>query len=303
MNAKLKRTALPEGPKLKRLLAERAGELVEGAKLVDPNVQGPTGVDLLLADEMGRPIFVDTVGGSGGDVPTRVFDHMDWLDRNRRLFARAYADAGVVKSEEPLFVFVAGGFPPAAVRAVGAVDGVSVRLVRAESFLVDGEAELLLEDVRQGPRRQGERPPARSEGGADGGEARGRAVEIESEEVRSLLALFRSGVDGLDGRVRERQANGGTAFDLDGRTLAFVSVSPVSFTVSPGDRLANPIVVSDRVSLERAMNAVVSLFVREQEGAPDGRDAEQKDAGLSDDERAELAAMWGGGITGGTRAR
>ncbi len=299
MNAKLKRAALPDGAKLKRLLAERAGEIVDGAKLVDPDAQGPTGVDLLLADETGRPVFVDIVGGSGSDVPTRIFDHMDWLDRNRRLFARAYADAGVVKSEDPLFVFVAAAFPPAAVRAVGAVVGSSVRLVRVESFLVDGEAELLLEDIPQGPRRQGERAPATRGSEGDGDAPPARVVEIQSEEVRSLLALFRSGVDGLDGRVREKRANGGTTFDLDGRTLAFVSTSPVSFTVSPGDRLANPIVVSDRVSLERAMNAVVSLFVREHLGSPDGGGVQPEVEGLSEDERVELAAVWGSGIAGG----
>jgi hypothetical protein len=298
MNAKLKRTALPEGAQLRRLLADRAGELVEGGELVDPDAQGQSGVDLLLVDGTGRPVFVDVVSGSGADVPTRVFDHMDWLERNRRLFARAYAGAGVVRAEDPQFVFVAAGFPPAAVRAVGAFDGVSVRLVRAESFVVDGEPELLFEDVRQGPRRQGERTPARRGGDGDGGEAPTRGVEIQSEEVRTLLALFRSGVDGLDGRVRERQANGGVAFDLDGRTLAFVSVSPVSFTVSPGDRLANPIVVSDRVSLERAMNAVVSLFVREHVAAPEGA-ADAEAVEISDDERAKLAAVWGGGIPGG----
>ena len=298
MNKTLKRTAPPEPAKLRRLLGDRAGDLVDGGQLVDPDAQGQSGVDVLLVDEAGRPVFIDIVTGSGNDVPTRVFDHIEWLERNRRLFARAYAGGGVVRPEEPRFVFVAAGFSPAVVRAVGAIDGVSVRLVRAESFLVDGEAALLLEDVPVGPRRQGERPPAQSEGGG-GGEPRGRAVEIQSEEVRTLLALFRSGVDGLDGRVRERQANGGLSFDLDGRTLAFVSVSPVSFTVSPGDRLANPIVVSDRVSLERAMNAVVSLFVREHVAIPDGASTEGEEVGLPEDERAELAAVWGAGITGG----
>lgn len=299
MNAKLKRTALPEGAKLRRLLAERAGELVEGAKLVDADAQGHSGVDLLLADEAGRPVFVDVVGGSGRDIPTRVFDHINWLERNRRLFARAYAGAGIVNAEEPRFVFVAGDFPPPAVRAVGAFEGVSVRLVRAESFLIDEEPALLLEAVPQGPRRQGQRRPAGHREGGDGGGPRGRAVEIQSEEVRALLALFKSGVDGLDGRVCERQANGGIAFDLDGRTLAFISVSPVSFTVSPGDRLANPIVVSDRVSLERAMNAVVSLFVREHVGGPDGGAAEGEVVELSEEERASLAAVWEGGIPRG----
>jgi hypothetical protein len=299
MNAKLKRAALPEGVKLRRLLASRAGELAQGAKLVDPDVRGSTGVDLLLADETGRPVFVEIVTGASGDVPTRVFDHMDWLDRNRRLFAKAYADGGVVKAEEPLFVFVAASFPPAAVRAVAAIDDVSVRLVRIESFLIDGEPELLLEEVQQGPRRQGEKPSAGVSAGGDGGAPRGRGAAIQSEEVRSLLSLFRSGVDGLDGRVSEREANGGIAFDLDGRALAFVSMSPVSFTVSPGDRLANPIVVSDRVSLERAMNAVVSLFVREHVGPPDGRREEGEAVGLSEGERAELAAVWGSGLIGG----
>lgn len=298
MNAKLERTALPEGAKLRRLLASRAGDLLPGAKLVDPDVRGSTGVDLLLADESGRPVFVEIVTGTGGDVPTRVFDHMGWLDRNRRLFAKAYAEGGVVNAEEPLFVFVGAAFPPAAVRAVAAIDGLSVRLLRVESFLVDGEPELLFEEIQQGPRRQGEKAPAGANAGGDGGAPRGRSGEIQSEEVRSLLSLFRSGVDGLDGRVSERDADGGMAFELDGRTLAFVSMSPVSFTVSPGDRLVNPIVVSDRVSLERAMNAVVSLFVREHVGAPDAGRGEDAPTSLSEGERVELAAAWGSGAAG-----
>jgi hypothetical protein len=299
MKAKLERTALPDAAQLRRLLAERAEDLVEGATLVDPDARGATGVDLILADASGRPILVDIVAGNEGEVPTRVFEHADWLERNRRLFGRAYAAAGVVRPEEPELVFVAAGFPRAVARAVGSMDGCSVRLIRADLFLVGGEPELLLEEVPRGPRRQGERAqPGRDQGG-NGGGVSSRAPEIQSQEVQSLLALLKSGIDGLDGRVREREANGGVAFELDGRPLAFVSTSPVSFTVSPGDRLASPIVVSDRVSLERALNAVVSLYVREHMAAPDVGAGGVEAAGVSEEERAELRAVWGDGIAVG----
>lgn len=298
MTAKLERTALPDGARLRRLLAERADEIADGATVIDPDAQGATGVDLLLADELGRPVFIDVVGTDAAEAPTRIFDHLDWLDQNRRLFTRAYADAGIVKPEDPLFVFVAGAFPPAVVRSVGALDGVSVRLLRVEAFLVDGREELLLEDVALGPRRQGTRAVPKKEEGGDGAGRSAGASQIRSEDVRALLALFRSGVDGLDGRIRERQSNGEMYFELDGETLALVSASPVSFTVSPGDRLANPIVVSDRVSLERALNAVVSLFVREGGRAPGGDAAVSEGVEVGEGERGQLAGIWGGGIAG-----
>jgi hypothetical protein len=299
MSAKLERTALPDGAPLRRLLAERADEIAGGATVVDSDAQGGTGVDLLLADERGRPVFVDVIGADAAEAPSRVFAHLEWLDQNRRLFTRAYAEAGIVKPEDPVFVFVAGAFPPAVVRSVGALDGVSVRLLRAEAFLVDGQEELLLEDVAPGPRRQGTRAlPKSKEENSGGADRSAGASEIRSEEVRALLALFRSGVDGLDGRIRETRSNGGMSFELDGETLAFVTTSPVSFTVSPGDRLANPIVVSDRVSLERALNAVVSLFVREGERAPVGDVATSEKTELSEGDREQLAGIWGGGIAG-----
>jgi hypothetical protein len=121
---------------------------------------------------------------------------------------------------------------------------------------------------------------------------------IESDAVRALLALFRSGVDGLDSRISVAESNGGMTFALGDRTLAEVSVSPGSFTVSPGVEAASPIVVSDRVSLERALNAVVSMFVRE-EAPPGGGNGGAARRELPEEDRAELASIWGGGVGGG----
>jgi hypothetical protein len=175
-----------------------------------------------------------------------------------------------------------------------------VTLVRAEHFLINGTGEVFLEpiDVRPVERKALTPGPGPSE---HGGEDRDRAPEevIETEAVRALLALFRSGVDGLDARIVEKEADGELVFEFGRRPLATISVSPASFTVSLGDRAANPIVVSDRVSVERALNAVVSLFVRD--GGREGEVAVPSEEGLSARERQELDDVWGEGVHPGER--
>jgi hypothetical protein len=299
MPARIERIPTPELPQFRRALAGRADALYPGARMVDSDVQGPTGVDLLLADDEGRPVFVDVLPNGAGAVPTRVFDHTRWLEENRRLLLRAYTNAGVVRIEDPVFVFVGPRFPASVLAAVGSMSEVPVRLVRAEFFLIDGAAEVLLEDVTPAAagristevvRRTDDVSPSKSD----------PLAVIESEAVRALLALFRSGVDGLDGRIAARDQDDRIRFTLGEQRLAEVVVSPGSFTVSPGDGLANPIVVSDRVSLERALNSVVSLFVRDGQ-AGGGGNGHGGAVELSDDERAVLSEIWsGGGAQGGS---
>ena len=121
---------------------------------------------------------------------------------------------------------------------------------------------------------------------------------IQTDAVRTLLALFRSGVDGLDGRIRAVESDDVISFAVGDRPLARVAVSPGSFTVSPGDGVSNPIVVSDRVSLERALNSVVSLFVRDEAPRSGGNGDDAREA-LDEEERAELAGIWGVGLGAG----
>jgi hypothetical protein len=293
MASRIERIKLPEPAQLRRVLVERADGLLAGARAVDDDVQGPSGVDLLLVDTAGRPVFVDIVAEGAGEVPTRIFDHSRWFELNRRLFLKAYTNDGVVRIEEPVFVFVASRFPASTLDVVRAMPGVPVRLVRAEYFLIDGTAEVLLEDVTPEvlspitttvARRTSDMP--------DRGEVGPQSV-IESDAVRTLLTLFRSGVDGLDGRIAADEGEDRISFRIGARTLADVVVSPGSFTVSPGDGLVNPIVVSDRVSLERALNSVVSLFVRE-ERPTDGGNGKGSEAELDDEERTVLSDIWGG---------
>jgi len=276
------------------MLSERSGDLYEGARLVDADIQGPTGIDLVLADEDGRPVFVDVVTEAPATVPVRVFEHAEWLETNRRLFLRAYSGDGVVKVEEPVFVFVVDDVPSGVAKVLASMPGVAAELVRAEYVLLDGVGELLLERMTAASTRAVNRAVARraEEVIAD----RPAALEdaIDSDEVRALFALFRSGVDGLDGRISERRSNGGVLFELGGRQLAAVNVSQGSFTVAPGDPVASPIVVSDRISLERALNAVVSLFVREGAGPGNGGDGDAGD--LVDVDHAELTRIWGDGV-------
>ncbi len=113
--------------------------------------------------------------------------------------------------------------------------------------------------------------------------------------------LFRSGVDGLDGRIATAESGDRISFSLGDRRLADVAVSPGSFTVSPGDGLITPIVVSDRVSLERALNSVVSLFVRD-ERTTDGGNGQGADVELTDDERSVLSDIWGAGVQASDRS-
>jgi hypothetical protein len=263
---------------------------------VDGDVQGPTGVDLLLVDEEGRPVFVDVVLEVPTAIPVRVFEHMRWFEENHRLLLRAYAADGVVKVENPVLVFVASRFPASVLSAVRSMPGMPVRLVRAEFFLIDGAAEVLLEDVTPEADVRVSAPVTRRVDDMAGSGADPASV-IESDAVRALLSLFRSGVDGLDGRMAVTESDDSITFGVGGSRLAEVAVSPGSFTVSPGDGLGNPIVVSDRVSLERAMNAVVSLFVRE--GQESGGNGQGGGVDLSAEERATLAEVWDGARSSG----
>jgi hypothetical protein len=295
MTARIERIQLPESAQLRRALAARADSLHPGARVVDADVRGPTGVDLLLVDDDGRPVFVDVVLDSAGEVPTRIFDHTRWYEQNRRLFLKAYTNDGVVRIEDPVFVFVASRFPASVLEVVRAMPDVPVRLVRAEYFLIDGAAEVLLEDVTPSVQERISTSVARrTDDVSAGGESTPRDI-IESDAVRTLLALFTSGVDGLDGRIATTESDEGISFRMGDRRLADVAVSPGSFTVSPGDGLINPIVVSDRVSLERALNSVVSLFVRE-ERPRDGGNGQGSDVELADDERSVLSDIWGVGV-------
>jgi len=282
------------------MLGARADVLGEDARLVDADCQGPTGIDLVFTNEAGRPIVLDIVNDDPRLVPGRIFEHLEWLERNRRLFLRAYSGDGVVNAESPLFVFVAGSWPKGVVRAVSGIRGAEVRLYRAEHFLVDGSGELLLEEVST-PGAAGPSPGvARRSEELNGGGTGDVERRIEIESVRTLFALFRSGVDGLDGRISEDRRDGGLVFTLGDTVLAGVTVSPGSFTVSPGDPVANPVVVSDRVSLERALNAVVSLFVRErQSAAVEPATGARLPVDIGDDERAELDRIWGDGVGAG----
>jgi hypothetical protein len=278
------------------MLSEMAGEFCEGGRLVDGDARGPTGVDLVMADEDGRPLFVDLVGDWAAMIPVRAAEHRRWFKDNARLFLRAYSRDGVVRTEEPVFVFVSDSFPAEVQEVVSALDGLTIRLIRVECYAVDGETELLLEDVTPAMQAAGRRQRAvEPERGVSGTRCEDR---IESQQVRELLRLFSSGVDGLDGRVDAIESGDRIRFSVGERALAEVSVSQGSFTVAPGDSLVNPVVVSDRVSLERALNAVVSMFVRE--GLPAASHEKpavaHREQELKEEERAELAAIWGAGI-------
>lgn len=327
MKRRIERAQLPDPATLRELLADQASELGDGAVVVDADAQGATGVDLLMVDGNGRPIFVDVVTEGEEGIPTRVFEHLAWIERNGRLFLRAYGKDGVREGRAPRIIFVAERFPGGVLRALSALADTPVTLLRAEYLLIDGEGELLLEEVAStvGDVREpaGETDAASARG--SGSEASrdltfeqedtrdesasvepARPVEpvpssrledgIESESVQGLLGLFKSGVDGLDARIVETESDGGVRFEIAGRTLAKVSVSPGSFTVMPGERAANPIVVSDRVSLERALNAVVSLFVREEGHVQAAVPAPEET--LEESERGELVGIWGTGLSG-----
>ena len=280
-------------------MSERASDLREGAVVVDADAQGSTGIDMLFVDETGTPIFVDIVSEGTAGIPARIFDHLEWMEKNRRLFLRAYARDGVVNAEAPELVFVAGRFSDGVVGAVRAMAGVRVRLVRAEYLLIDGDGELLLEDVTADPDSRPASTPAERTAEPRGAILHKLEDGIDSPSVRTLLTLFKSGVDGLDARIVETASNGGVTFELEGRPLTRVSVSPGSFTVSPGGGASNPIVVSDRVSLERALHAVVSQFVREEKAPLAGGSGAGPGAEMTDTERSELAGIWGSGVGGG----
>jgi hypothetical protein len=347
MKRRIERAPLPDIATMRRLVGEQASELCEGAVVVDADAQGSTGVDLLMVDGLGRPVFVDVVTEDAASVLARVFEHLAWIAENKRLFLRAYAGDGVSDEGTPSIVFVGERYSRGVVDGLTRLSGLSVRLMRAEYLIIDGEGELLLEEVastgdagedrpsvgmadeRSGrivdvsPRtavedpapavavedsipslvlEQPPRPDAREEPShptpeQDASSSSRLGTGIESESALGLLKLFTSGVDGLDGRIIETESNGGAVFELHGRRLAGVSVSPGSFTVTPGDRVGNPIVVSDRVSLERALNAVVSLFVREGRPESDSDSSSAEDT-LDSSERSELVGIWGSGLGG-----
>lgn len=295
MTKQIERSALPELQVLRRLLCDVPDSLVDGARVVDADAQGPTGVDIILTDEGGTPALVDIVTEATREIPVRIVEHEVWLAESRRLFLRAYSREGIVRAETPVFVFVAEDFPSAVMDAVASLGDARVILVKAECFTIDGEASIALSRVNvPEKRRVSSAMTRRTEEMNGSGGGRGFERHLGSDALRTLFALFRSGIDGLDGRIAVREANGGMLFELGPWVLASVAAAPGSFTVAPGASGA-PIDVSDRVSLERALNAVVSLFVREGGSRPEGG-GNGGGAGLAEAERAELARIWGSGV-------
>ncbi len=298
MMRQIERASLPEPGQLRKLICSAADRIHPGARVVDADAQGLSGVDIVMTDEEGSAILVDLVSDGVRTIPARIYEHIDWLAENRRLFLRAYSGDGLVGADTPLIVFVAPLFPSSVVSAVSRMLDVRVRLVRAEQLLVDGDPELLLEKIELKQVDSVSPAVARRAPELNGGVESSLEGKIQSDAVRTLFTLFRSGVDGLDGRISAEEANGGFRFILDGAQLATVAVSPGSFTVSTGDPVANPIVVSDRVSLERALNAVISFFVREERVRPAGDNGDGETRELTRDEQAELRRIWDEGISG-----
>ncbi len=294
MSKRIERLHTVEPAELRRLTCAAADDILEGATVVDDDAQGPSGIDLILVDDSGSPVLVDIVADDGAAIPSRVYEHTEWMEANARLFQRAYAASGVVRVEHPRIVFVARSFPDAVVRAVANLSDASVELVRATALLVDGRPELLLDRVEYVRHQMTSRPVARRAAELRRAGDSGFEDRIDAEPVRALFSLFKSGVDGLDGNISARDANGGLVFELQGKQLAAVGLSPGSFTVATGDPSLNPIVVSDRGSLERALNAVISFFVREERvRAADGADG---GGPTQSAEREELRRIWGDGI-------
>jgi hypothetical protein len=284
MSYRIKRRPLPGHKALVRAVSENLDAFGEGARLVDDDARGASGVDVVVADGEGRPVLVDVVVGVERELPTRLHEHRAWLESSGRLFMKAYGREGVSRLEEPGFVFVVGEMPAAVSSALASSMDGPVRVLRAEAFTIDGEDVVSFEDVS--PEIDELSTDAEERVSADSEED---VVPRSSDAAIALFDLFESGVDGLDGRIEQSEDEEGVVFSLSGRRLARVTWSPESFTVTVGEGRSNPIVVSDRVSLERALNAVVSYFVREEEPARAG-DA----ASISEDERAELAAVWSG---------
>ena len=299
---RIEKTALPEPGELRRLICSEADQIHAGGKIVDPDAQGLSGVDIIMTDEDGSAILVDLISDGVRMVPTLVHEHLDWLAENQRLFLKAYSGDGLVSADAPILIFVAPQFPSTVVRAVSRMSDVRVRLVRAEQLLVDGEPGLLLEAIALVQSDPVSAAITRRVPELGGGTESSFEDRIESESVRTLFTLFRSGVDGLDGRMATGEVDGALHFTLEGARLATVAVSPGSFTVSTGDPVVNPIVVSDRVSLERALNTVISFFVREGRVRQVGDDGNGGTGGgaseLSREEQAELRRIWDDGIPG-----
>ena len=288
MSHRIERKELPGHKALCRLVGEDVAVFGEGTRLVDDDARGATGVDLVLVDTDGRPLLVDVVAGAEREIAARLFEHRAWLVESGRLFLKAYGREGVLRTDDAVVVFVCGEVPESVSAAVAALGEGGVRVYRAEAFSVDDEDVLSLEDVTPvpvarpvSPEPSGEQEEPRDETEVETG--------IRSHSVRALFDLFESGVDGLDGRIEASSSEEGVVFELSGRRLARVTWSPESFTVTVGQGRSNPIVVSDRVSLERALNAVVSYFVREEEP---GRALDVPE--VSEDVRSELAAVWSG---------
>ncbi len=263
--------------------------------MVDADAQGPTGIDMVLADDAGRPILVDIVLDAPTEIPTRVFDHLEWLEQTRRLFLRAYSRDGVVKTEEPVLVFMAEVFSPAVMKAVSCCPDAEIRLIKVEHFVIDGIGEVCCEEVS----RARDAAPEPGRGAENERDRRRLRVRLRRQDrVRRRPRALRA-LQVRHRRPRRQHLHQGLErrhlFELGQRPLAVVSTSPGSFTVSLGDPVANPIVVSDRVSLERALNAVVSSFVREGEGAGSD-DGNGHATSLDDGTTAELARIWGGGV-------
>lgn len=146
----VRQSGLVDRDRVERLLRRQAHQLCHGTRIVDDKAQDVCGADMVLAEAAGNPVFLNILWRDPLQMPFKMLDHLARLARRPGLFLRAYGREGIMRLDDPLFIFVLPSYPAELLKAVAGIKWARVRLYHAQPVVLDGTKGVLLMQPQNG---------------------------------------------------------------------------------------------------------------------------------------------------------
>ncbi len=144
-----------DSARLKKLILSNLDLLFAGGRLVDEHPGEPDGIDLILADASGNPVFIHFLETLPEIIPYRILHLLSWLEQNEILFRKAYSRDGIHRTAGPTFIFFAPSFPQVVVDAIVALGKARIRLFAMRPVRLNGRPGYLVVQEEAGGRGTG----------------------------------------------------------------------------------------------------------------------------------------------------